>query len=103
MTRNNTFHYRHFLICNKMANDIMNVRPQNFAQLIVEEEEGGRFMNSQMTCYFHSVNRTLCDLIGNYEDFVWEELDMNEVAKLTPEELEEDYNNFCSGQIRFEV
>lgn len=96
----NTFHYRHFLMCNKMANAMMNVMPQNFAKLIVEEDMG-RFMNSQMTFYFHQADRTLSDMIGNDEGFMWDELNIDEIADMTPEELEHDYNRYCSGNMIF--
>lgn len=98
----NTFWYRHFLICNKMANDIMNVKPQNFAKLILEEDSD-RFMNSQMTKYFYSVDATLCDMIGNDEGFMWDELNMEEVSEISPEQLERDYQEYCSGKISLNI
>lgn len=97
----NTFHYRHFLMCNRMANAMMNVQPQNFAKLIIEED-AGRFMNSQMTFYFHQADRTMCELIGNDEGFMWDELDMEEIAAMPVEELQFDYERFCLGRIIME-
>lgn len=98
---NDSYHYRHFLMCNRMANAMMNVQPQNFAKLIVEEH-AGRFMNSQMTYYFYQADRILSELIGNDEGFMWDELDMDEIAAMPVEELEFDYNRFCSGRIQME-
>jgi len=101
MDMENTYHYRHFLMCNKMANAMMNVQPQNFAKLILEED-GGRFMNSQMTFYFHQADRVLCDLVGNDKGFMWDDLDMEQVAEISPEELAFDYDRYCSGHISIE-
>ncbi len=94
----NTYHYRHFLVCNKMANDVMGHLPQNFAQLMVEENLG-RYMNSQMTHYFKSINRTLSEILGNDEELMWEELDMDEVAELSIEQIEKDYNEYVDCKL----
>ena len=95
----NTEIYRYFLVCNKLANDILGMQPQNFAQLIVEENLG-RFMNSQMTRIFNQVNYTLSEIIANDESILWEELDIDEVAEISVEQLEEDYNNYVLGNMR---
>ena len=95
----NSYHYRHFLICNKLANRMNGHKDLNFAQLVVDEENG-RFMNSQMTKYFYMADRTISELIGNDEWFMFEELDINEVAKLSVEEIEEDYFKYCNGVLK---
>ena len=98
----NTFAYRFFLICNTLANGMMGMQPQNFAQLMVEEVEG-RWMNSQMTRYFHIADRLMSELIGNDEEWVWDEIGMWEVAEISVEQLSKDYSEFCEGRISFEV
>jgi len=59
------------------------------------EEEGGRYMNSQMTHYFHNINNSLSELMGNDDSMMWEELGIEEVAKLSPEQIEKDYTEYC--------
>lgn len=71
---------------------------QNFALLIIEENMG-RYMNNQMTVYFKQADRSICDLIGNDEGFMWNELDMDEIAELSIEQIEEDYENYCCGKL----
>jgi len=94
----NTYHYRHFLICSKLANDIMGHQPQNFAQLMVEENLG-RFMNSQMTFYFKQIDQTLSDILGNDAEMMWEELDMDELAELSVEQIQKDYEKYVDGKL----
>ncbi len=72
--------------------------PQNFAQLMVEENLG-RFMNSQMTFYFKQINRTLSEILGNDEEMMWEELDMDEVAELSVEQIQKDYNEYVDCKL----
>lgn len=90
----NTFEYRYFLLCNEIANKMMNHQYQNFAELIVGEENG-RIMNSQMTFYFYQIDSVLSNLLSNDEGFMWDLLDIDEVADLTPEQLQEDYKKYC--------
>ncbi len=98
----NTFSYRHFLICNEIANNMMGHQPQNFAELIVEEDNG-RYANGQMTKYFYVADRTLCELTGNDEGFMWDDLDMDEVAKIPIEELQSDYEEYCKYRMVINV
>jgi hypothetical protein len=77
---------------------MMGHQPQNFALLLIEEQNG-RFMNSQMTRYFEIADMTLCDMLGNDEGFMWDELDMDVIAELSIEEIESDYNEYCSGRL----
>lgn len=72
--------------------------PQNFALLMVEEGLG-RYMNSQMTHYFKSINRTLSEILGNDEEMMWEELDMDELAELSIEQIDEDYKNYVDCKL----
>lgn len=78
----------------------MGVKPQNFALLILEEDKG-RFMNSQMTKFFHVADRCLCSMMANDEGFMWDELDIEELSQLTPEQLIEDYQKYCEGKMNF--
>ena len=99
----NEYFYRFFLICNKLANDTMTgLNFQNFAKLLAEEDEG-RYANSQMTKYFTSIEEGLSRLIGNDEGFVWDELEIDEVAELSPEKLQEDFENYCEGKMLLDI
>ena len=98
----NTFHYRFFLICNELANSVQSIQPQNYADLIVREQEG-QFMNSQMTIYFHNADKFLSTLIGNYDGWMWDELDMYEIAKIPYEKLREDFEIYCEGIMTLDV
>jgi hypothetical protein len=98
----NEFYYRFFLICNKLANDVLGFKFQNFAKLILEENNG-RYGNTQMTKYFIQAEEFLSRLIGNDEGFMWDELEMEEIAKLTPEQLQEDFDNYCEGKMKIDL
>lgn len=95
----NTFWYRYFLICNGLANKMMGHEAQNFALLIVEENLG-RFGNRQMTIYFDNANSFLSELISNDESMMFEELDIDELAELSIEQIEQDFEQFCQGRLR---
>lgn len=73
-----------------MANKMMNHAYQNFAKLIKEENEG-RYMNSQMTFFYYQADEIFSEIIGNDPDWVWDELDMEEIAKIEASQLESDY------------
>lgn len=90
--------YRHFLICNTLANAMMGHLPQNHAKLMVEEDNG-RFGNAQMTWYFKKADIVISNLIGYPEGWIWDELDMDEVAELSIEQIEEDYQNYCNEKL----
>ena len=98
----NTFHYRFFLICNELANSMQSIQPQNYAELILRENEG-QYMNSQMTCYFHNAEDFLSNLIGNYVGFMWDELDMYTVAQLPYEKIKEDFDKYCDGLMALDI
>lgn len=72
--------------------------PQNHAKLMVEEDNG-RFGNAQMTQYFKKADVVISNLIGYPEGWIWDELDMDEVAELSIEQIEEDYNNYCNEKL----
>lgn len=95
----NSYWYRYFLVCNQMANKILNMQPQNFALLILEENNG-RFMNSQMTRFFHNINESLSELLANDDTLMFDELDMDELAELSVEQIEEDFENYCQGKLK---
>ncbi len=76
----------------------MGHQPQNFAQLMVEENLG-RFMNSQMTFYFKQIDQTLSDILGNDAEMMWEELDMDELAELSVEQIQKDYEKYVDGKL----
>ena len=97
----NSYWYRYFLVCNQMANKIMGMQPQNFALLILEENNG-RFMNSQMTRFFHSINESLSELLANDDTMLFDELDMDALADLSVEQIEEDFDNYCQGKLKID-
>ena len=94
----NDYWNRHFLICNKMASDILGFGTMNFAEMINEENDG-RFGNTQMTKHFRTINAVLCDLMCEEHDFVYSETDWDTLAKLTPAELNKYYDEFCNGKM----
>lgn len=85
--------YKFFLLVNHLSNKVNNHVYLNFAQLILEQESG-RYMNSQMTFYYYKIQQVIIeDILGNDENWIWEELDMEEVAKIDTNQLQEDYVN----------
>jgi len=97
----NSFWYRYFLICNQLANKVMGHEPQNFALLMIEEQ-GGRFMNKQMTCYFYAIDDYLSELMSNDSGTVFEELDMDELAELSMEQITQDFEEYCNGRLKID-
>ena len=61
---------------------MMGHLPQNHAKLMVEEDNG-RFGNAQMTQYYKKADTVISRLIGNYEGWIWDNLDMEEIAELS--------------------
>lgn len=100
----NTYEYRYFLFVNYLANKMMNVQFQNFAKLILDEDNG-RFMNSQMTKYFYQIDETISELIQNNPMWVFDELEIEQLAEIEPSKLELDYEEFCLNQpfIHFKI
>lgn len=94
----NTYWYKFFLMCNKMANDILNMKYQNFAKLIVEANNG-RFGNEQMTRIYETIEESLSELVGNDPEFIWDELELEEIAEIPVETLEADYSKYCDGYL----
>lgn len=95
----NTFWYRYFLVCNQLANKMMGHLPQNFALLIVEENLG-RYGNEQMTQYFKLADEFLADMMANDPMIVFDELDIDELAELSIEQIQNDFEKFCQGRLR---
>lgn len=95
----NTFWYRYFLVCNQLANKMMGHLPQNFALLIIEENLG-RYGNEQMTQYFKLADEFLSDMMANDRMMMFEELDIDELAELSIEQIEQDFEQFCQGRLR---
>jgi len=77
---------------------MMGHLPQNHAKLMVEEDNG-RFGNAQMTQYYKKADFVISRLVGNYEGWIWEEMDMEEIAELSIEQIEEDYENYCNERL----
>ena len=96
----NTFEYRYFLLVNHLANKMVNMIPLNFAELIKSERDG-RFMNSQMTFYFYQLDETLSGLMCNEPEWVFDFIDIEELAELSPKQLEDDYNSYCLDDEEF--
>lgn len=84
------FAYKYFLLLNHIANKMNNHVYLNFAELI-QQENNGRIMNSQMTFFFYQADEIFSDILGNYPEWVWNELNMDEVAIIDASELEKDY------------
>jgi len=96
----NTFEYRYFLFLNYTANKMLNHKFQNFAELI-KEEKGGRFMNSQMTFFFHQLDDVFSELQGNDVGWIFDYISIDELSVLTPKKLEEDYQTICVDKDEF--
>jgi len=96
----NTYWFRFYLICSEIANNILGLKYQNFANLY-REIEGGAYGNEQMTRVFDNVNATLCDLTANESDMIFEENNFDLIAELTEGELKSYYQKFCAGSIQF--
>lgn len=95
----NTHWNRIFLICNHLANEVQpGIVYQNFAKLMVDEEEG-RVFNSQMTFYFKKLVDNITDLTCDDRDMIYSDLEIEELAELSPQELLDYYHAFCSGSI----
>jgi hypothetical protein len=104
----NTFWFRHFLMCSKVANLMMSPRGwhvDNFALSFIESENG-RFGNDQMNIYFTMADIFFADLHSSYPESVFEFLadegvSMENLAKLSLKEIEDYYNEYCAGRIDF--
>jgi len=96
---NDMFAYKHFLMRNHMASNMVGHIYLNFAKLIIEQE-GGRYMNSQMTSYFIRLDEIISDMTSDDSEWIWDCLDMEEIAEIRPEQLEADFETYCAGQLR---
>lgn len=99
------FAYKYFLLLNHIANKMNNHIYLNFAKLIKQEQEG-RYMNSQMTFFYYQADEIFSDIIGNDPDWIWDEIDMDEIAELDEEQLQSDYEELvvnCEEDERFIV
>jgi hypothetical protein len=105
----NTFWFRHFLMCHVLANKMIAHRGwvvENFAQTILDELENRVFGNSQMNVYFWQADEFFCDLhcsdSGQLFDFLEEEdVSIEDLAKLTKHEIDNFYDKYCIGKIKF--
>lgn len=104
----NTFWFRHFLMCSQVANDMISLRgwdKQNFPNLIIESEKG-RFGNDQMIVYFTTADTFFSDLHCSEEEAVFDYLEeegvsMEALSKLSTKEIEDYYDEYCIGKIKF--
>lgn len=96
----NTYAYRYFLFINYLANNMVGMTFLNFAELIKSENEG-RFMNKQMTSYFYKLDEIFSELIANDPEWVFDELDLDELALIPAEQLEDDYISYCVDNEEF--
>jgi hypothetical protein len=96
----NDFNYRYFLFLNYLSNRTIGMVFLNFAELIKSEREG-RYMNSQMTSYFFMFDEVFSDLIGNDTLWIFDELDLNELAEIPAEQLKNDYITYCVDEEEF--
>jgi len=97
----NSFWYRYFLVINELSNAVLGHKFQNFA-LLISEEDNGRFGNGQMTKFFKNLDTAYSELMSNDPYTVFEELDIEELAELTVEQLREDYARYCDGRLKFD-
>ena len=97
----NNFWYRYFLVINQLSNAVLGLEYQNFAKLILEEHNG-RFGNKQMTKYFISLDLQYSDLMSNDSLIVFDELDIEELANISEDQLEKDFENYCNGKLIFD-
>ena len=111
MKINNTFWFRHFLLCDRLAKGMCILRGwkiDNFAKAIFEEESG-RTANNQMTQYFWAADELLCELHESDEGFVFDileaadEVTIQDLSKLSEKELAQYYENYCLGKIDFQT
>lgn len=99
----NSYEYRYFLFINYLANKTVGMIFLNFAELIKSQNEG-RYMNSQMTSYFYALDEVFSELIQNDPEWIFNVLDLNELALITAEQLKDDYITYCvdeEGFIKF--
>lgn len=99
------FAYKYFLLINHLANKMNNHIYLNFA-LLIYEEDNGKYMNSQMTFFFYRADELFSDILANNSEWFWDELDIEEIAKIPPSQLESDYNKLilnCEEDNRFVV
>jgi hypothetical protein len=96
----NSFEYRYFLLVNYLANKMVNMTFLNFAELIKSENEG-RFMNSQMTFYFYQIDDAFSELMMNDPSWVFDCLEIDELAEIPAEQLEDDYIQYCVDDSEF--
>lgn len=104
----NSFWFRHFLMCNRLASLMVSARGwcvENFAKTIIESENG-RFANNQMNVYFTMADRFLCELHQSEEDMMFDYLEdegitIEDLAKLSTEQLNNYYDQYCIGYINF--
>jgi hypothetical protein len=104
----NTFWFRHFLMCSQVANMMMLPKGwsvDNFAQSIIESENG-RYGNDQMNVYFTMADRFFSELHCSDENVVFDYLEdegvsVEELAKLSKQEIDDYYDEYCIGKINF--
>ena len=96
----NSYWYRYFLVCNQMANKMVGHQPQNFALLLIEEENG-RLFNKQMTSYFIAIDEFMSNLTANDTWILFDEIPMEEFAELSIEQIEADFEKYCEGRLKF--
>lgn len=94
----NSYWYRYFLVCNQLANKILGMQPQNFA-LLIFEEDGGRIGNAQMTKFFHAADEFFSELLSNDSGMLFSEMDIDELASLSVEQIQEDFEKYCDSKV----
>lgn len=96
----NSYEYRYFLFINYLANQMIGVEFQNFAELIKSQDQG-RYMNSQMTSYFYKLDEVFSELIQNDPEWIFDFLDLDELAAISADTLEDDYISYCVDEQEF--
>lgn len=89
----NNWSNRLFLLTNTLANDVLNIEPQNFLQLI-EEEENGRIFNAQMTGYFYRILERLCDVSASESSDILMDWQESELMNLTADDIKTYFNKY---------
>lgn len=104
----NTHWFRHFLICDKIAKEVCDNHGwivENFAKVILDEQENGVFTNSQMTAHFWAVDRVLALSLESDPEYVFDALEeefntsLHDLAKMGKQELNHYFNSYVIGEI----
>lgn len=104
MKLGNTFWFRHFLVCNELANKTLyltrGIGFVNFAALYLELSNRN-YREHHVMSFFWFVDSFFCDLHESEKFLVFEELEdlILILANLTEQEFEVYYLEYCVGHV----